>query len=315
MVTSSSPPTVHTRAPAAAHSSVVRDSNLDLLRAAAIVMVVAYHLIQTSPVRPPAHVRFWRAGEYGVDLFFVLSGWLIGSLYWKEHIRFGSVQLWQFWLRRWCRTLPPYFAALTLAWVAVHFYRDQGFNWHYLFFLQNYQPRLEFFSISWSLCIEEHFYLLVPLLLAFAGRKSWRVAALFSILILCAPVARWLRSPHSTLPRFGYGQTATHLRTEGLILGFWAAYCSTCLPARWTALRAAAPWTLLASAIVLGATRRSALKGIFPAQLVRGIFDSLVAWVCDHILRANRRILQPVDAEVSTTVHRGILPRFSGPRC
>src|SRR5437867_2985585 len=122
-----------------------RDCQLDLLRAVAILMVVAYHLIQTSPVRPPPTVRFWRAGEYGVDLFFVLSGWLIGGLYWKERARFGNVNLLRFWARRWLRTIPPYLAALAVAWLAVFFERRQPFDWGYLLFIQNYYPQMPYF--------------------------------------------------------------------------------------------------------------------------------------------------------------------------
>ena len=80
-----------------------RNVNLDLLRATAISMVVVYHLIQNSPVSQPKLIQVVVFGQYGVDLFFVLSGWLIGRLYWKEHARFGSVDLLRFWARRWMR--------------------------------------------------------------------------------------------------------------------------------------------------------------------------------------------------------------------
>src|SRR5437867_7301754 len=94
----------------------IRDANLDLLRATAISMVVAYHVIQMSPVPQPSLMRFAVFGQYGVDVFFVLSGWLIGRLYWKEHVRFGEVQLLRFWSRRWLRTIPPYAIALGFSW-------------------------------------------------------------------------------------------------------------------------------------------------------------------------------------------------------
>src|SRR5437867_3597405 len=95
-----------------ANSVATRDANLDLLRAAAISMVVTYHVIQMSPVPQPRLMRLAVFGQYGVDLFFVLSGWLIGRLYWKEHARFGDVELVRFWSRRWLRTIRRYLPAL-----------------------------------------------------------------------------------------------------------------------------------------------------------------------------------------------------------
>ncbi len=102
-------------------------------------------------------------GQHGVDLFFVLSGWLIGGLYWREMKAFSGVGVLRFWVRRWMRTLPPYFAALLLSWLAVSAARAEPFDWRYLVFLQNYYERIPFFLVSWSLCIEEHFYLAAPI--------------------------------------------------------------------------------------------------------------------------------------------------------
>src|SRR5262249_42887086 len=136
--------------------SAVRNSNLDLLRATAIIMVVAFHLVQNSPEPLPTVVMVTQYGKYGVDLFFVLSGWLIGSLYWKELVEFGSVRLRRFLVRRWLRTLPPYLGALFLSWTAVRIARHQPFDFGYLAFFQNYYPVIPFFLVSWSLCIEEH---------------------------------------------------------------------------------------------------------------------------------------------------------------
>src|SRR5881396_1604125 len=101
------------------NSVATRDANLDLLRATAILMVVTYHVIQMSPVPQQGLMRLAVFGQYGVDLFFVLSGWLIGRLYWKEHARFGDVGLLRFWSRRWLRTIPPYLVALAVSWLAV----------------------------------------------------------------------------------------------------------------------------------------------------------------------------------------------------
>jgi len=211
------------------HSSqgIKRDPYLDLLRVIAVSSVVVYHLAQMSPVPIPAVTQFTRVGCYGVDLFFVLSGWLIGGLYWRELQKYGNVEIGRFWLRRWFRTIPPYMVALLLSWGAVYIERKESFDFGYLFFVQNYYKQIPFFLVSWSLCIEEHFYLFLPLLLLLVGRIRFAVTILFSILILASFICRLFYSltmegTTGISGGFGYYTTATHLRLEGLILGFWA---------------------------------------------------------------------------------------------
>ena len=106
-------------------------------------------------------------------------------------------------------------------------------NWGYLAFIQNYYHTIPFFIVSWSLCIEEHFYLLIPLLLVWGARDKRYGFALFTLLILIAPVCRTLFvSTDGAVSEFVYTHTATHLRMEGLLLGFVAA----CLPTYSTSL-------------------------------------------------------------------------------
>jgi len=210
-----------------------RDCNLDLLRALAILGVVVFHVIELSPVSLPGLMRFVKFGEYGVDLFFVLSGWLIGSLYWREYARFGNVELIRFWLRRWLRTIPPYWTALLLVWLAAFNERHELFDWGYLAFSQNYYRHIPFFLASWSLCVEEHFYLFLPLLLICFLRNRRTIAILFIILIMLAPAGRWWESFQGLAGNFGYETTATHLRMEGLLMGFGAAYLASFCPLWW----------------------------------------------------------------------------------
>jgi peptidoglycan/LPS O-acetylase OafA/YrhL len=150
---------------------------LDILRAAAIMLVLVGHTWPT---------KLWSqwAGALavlGVELFFVLSGFLIGGILIRlaEKRRLHS---WRdvvaFWRRRWFRTLPNYylFLALHLLWRGwVLGFPDQAAtNWEYFVFVQNvtHQPGF-FFPETWSLAVEEWFYLLFPLLL-FAGLKFFR---------------------------------------------------------------------------------------------------------------------------------------------
>jgi peptidoglycan/LPS O-acetylase OafA/YrhL len=162
-------------------------------------------------------------GRYGVDLFFVLSGWLIGGLYWREAATFGNVELPTFLVRRWLRTIPPYLVGLGLAWMAVRLVRGEPFDKGYLFFVQNYYDSIPFFLVSWSLCIEEHFYLFLPLALALLPKSRLLFASFVPALVISAPVSRFIVSADGVDSGFGYVHTATHLRMEGLILGFFAA--------------------------------------------------------------------------------------------
>jgi peptidoglycan/LPS O-acetylase OafA/YrhL len=138
--------------------------NLDLVRAAAIVTVVIFHTVQLMGVSHPI-TQLTNVGEYGVDLFFVLSGFLIGRLYWIEEKTYQSVNLFRFISRRILRIIFLYVVALCLSFLAVFIERQQLFDFRYLIFTQNYHAKIPFFLVSWSLCIEVHFYILLPFLL------------------------------------------------------------------------------------------------------------------------------------------------------
>lgn len=142
---------------------------LDVFRAVAILFVVIGHgrfmIGHALPGFP--YVRLID----GVELFFVLSGFLIGSILIKLFEKNGSLTLSQishFWKRRWLRTLPNYYLVLLLNVLLVYLGLTYGdisqFNWKFFFFLQNFNTYFtDFFWESWSLTIEEWFYILTPL--------------------------------------------------------------------------------------------------------------------------------------------------------
>jgi peptidoglycan/LPS O-acetylase OafA/YrhL len=220
-----------------------RTAVLDQLRACAVLSVMSFHVVQMSPVPLPLLNRVTSYGQYGVDLFFVLSGWLIGGLYWRELKELASVDIVRFWKRRWLRTLPPYFVALILSWLAVHWARQERFDFGYLTFFQNYYERIPFFLVSWSLCIEEHFYLIAPFAVGgFVLAVGRQFLFLFWIvLLLISPLCRWFAWSTQNLSDFGYAVTATHLRLDGLVLGFGLSYFAIYLPG---SFRKLAKWSL-----------------------------------------------------------------------
>ena len=123
------------------------------------------------------------AGYYGVELFFALSGFLIGGILirtapWKQ----GAGGLRQFWIRRWLRTLPAYYLVL----VGLLLLNSTGFSPAHLIFLQNFfpYPRDNFYGVSWSLVIEEWFYLLLPVVMLVVGRY-WRTDARQMLVTVC----------------------------------------------------------------------------------------------------------------------------------
>jgi peptidoglycan/LPS O-acetylase OafA/YrhL len=222
-----------------------RDPWLDVLRATAIAMVLAYHTLQMAPTPIPALWAVARHGHLGVDLFFVLSGWLIGRLYWAEHRRTGRVALWHFWQRRWLRTIPAYAVALLLSWASVAVTRGEPFSWTYLVFLQNYLEKVPFFLVSWSLCVEEHCYLLLPLLLVAAARSSRRVHVVMGALALVPVGALLIQQRPADLADFGFYDTATHFRMGGIVLGFWVSRARVVAPETWPRWQALSTWSLL----------------------------------------------------------------------
>ena len=253
-----------------------RDPWLDLLRAAAILLVLLHHVVQEWPVVRPWLYPYTGMGAKGVDLFFVLSGWLIGGLFWQERRRSGSVDLGRFWARRWLRTVPPYLGGLALAWMAVWIYRREPFDFGYLLFLQNYYPVMPFFFVSWSLCVEEHFYLFLPLFFYYLKR---RLGLILAMIVFLPTVLRLMEYPIESRG-FGYADTASHLRADGLLLGFAAVYMSVYHGAWFERLRpamlAAALCALGLLALDLGPRWGFVLDPLLVAMMFLGLLVALV---------------------------------------
>jgi peptidoglycan/LPS O-acetylase OafA/YrhL len=150
------------------------------------------------------------AGFFGVELFFVLSGFLIGRLLIDILDRGSSPRAWLvFMVRRWMRTLPLYYvcvAILLLTWSPQYWQPDHRLLWRdlpwFLTLTQNLAWRMvdNWFSVSWSLTIEEWFYLLFSGLLFAAATLAGRRMAVWGtvLLFLVVPaLLRW-RLPDST---------------------------------------------------------------------------------------------------------------------
>ena len=234
---------------------------LDVLRALAVGAVVFAHSSPFfAPVDVAAHTHLahamFLASHVGVEMFFVLSGFLIGRILLRDPVR-DLRGLWRFWARRWLRTLPPYY--LVLAVLALALPPGREVLLRYFAFLQC--ARLEylepvFFPVSWSLAVEEWFYLGLPLVLVLARSRLWPVLAL----LLAASAVRWLLLWDAD---FAAAKYFTWLRFDALLWGVLAAGLSLHAPAVWQRLR-----TPAAAIAVAGGATVVAMFWLLPQQHV-----------------------------------------------
>ncbi len=222
---------------------------LDLMRALAIIFVVIGH----GSMLEKANTNFpWIPLIDGVELFFVLSGFLIGGILIKifnNSDSFGIKTIWSFWMRRWFRTLPNYYLVLVLNIIVVYFGIIKEdftqFNWRFFFFLQNFtKPLVGFFWESWSLSIEEWFYLLFPIFLGILyltlnrlkiSKKLIFLWAIF-IFLLFPFLLRFFIASKFEVDDFWLGVKIYKVviyRLDGIALGLLAAFIKHWSPKFW----------------------------------------------------------------------------------
>lgn len=217
-----------------------RNGSLDVLRALAIAMVVGCHLANAFAPGSPVAVALGNGGR-GVDLFFVLSGWLLGRQLFAEAAATGTVDVRRFWLRRWLRTLPAYYAVLAAHCALLAARGKAGLiDWRYFVFLQNYEEHLPYFAVSWSLCVEEYFYLVIAPAVFLACRSRWAVAgAAAAVAVLLTLHALGWYGPKEPVT----GSTGvTHVRFEQCLTGVLLAWAAVNRPRWWAALCRRAGW-------------------------------------------------------------------------
>ena len=208
---------------------------LDGLRAISVIAVIFYH----------AGFGWMHGGFLGVEVFFVVSGYLITSLLLEERERSAGVRLRQFWLRRARRLLPALFSVLIAIgiWVALlgtaqqqsDLHRDllPGIfyfaNWGQIFGGAQYFGNFSPLRHLWSLAVEEQWYLLWPLAFVLITRTGKRPAQIGRAILITAGVVMvitwWLASPTAlTSDRTNFLYLSTLTRSSGLLLGAGAAF-------------------------------------------------------------------------------------------
>jgi peptidoglycan/LPS O-acetylase OafA/YrhL len=225
---------------------------LDVLRGVAILLVLGHH-VGVTPTHIPALLqegldRWSIAGWVGVDLFFVLSGFLVSGLLFQEYQDTGRVRLARFLARRGLKIYPAFYtliAATIVAGLALGRPTELRRVLAEIFFVQNYAEGL--WTHTWSLAVEEHFYLLLVVLIAFLARhvKGPRskdpfraLVPLFCFVAVGAFVARVLTVATSQ-PLLTNRLTPTHLRIDSLFCGVVLSYLYH-FRSRWVAEQIAA---------------------------------------------------------------------------
>ncbi|MCE3229542.1 MAG: acyltransferase 3 [Bacteroidetes bacterium] len=219
---------------------------LDHLRALAIVLVFFYHYSVLFP-HPKWMDTYGRFGWIGVDLFFVLSGFLIANHLFEDVQNKKTVPLKQFYLKRFFRIVPAYITVVIIYFSIPVFREWEALSplWKYLTFTQNLGLDLRHnrtFSHAWSLCIEEQFYLLFPLLLfaLLAFKPGKKILFILPIVFLLTFFARFITwgavvEPLNGTPQFGVTWAKwiyypTWCRLDGLIVGISIAAVFRFLP-------------------------------------------------------------------------------------
>lgn len=205
---------------------------LDVLRGAAILLVAGHHYcLWGSPTfswtrsGPGRHIARWLVdfGWSGVDLFFVLSGFLVGGLLLAEHRDRGSIDVGRFLVRRALKIWPAYF--LLLAYAAMTGEARLGPN---LIHLQNYLGCPTRLVHTWSLAVEEHFYLGLPILLVgLAAASKGRPVALPAValaVMMISLVGRFLAFDRGQSPVWADVYIPTHFRIDALAFGVLLAH-------------------------------------------------------------------------------------------
>jgi peptidoglycan/LPS O-acetylase OafA/YrhL len=207
---------------------------LDLMRAIAISMVVFGHCVWIFPItRGLFHQLLVLSGFFGVEIFFVLSGFLIGKILYQLYLKdnFSIKTVFYFLKRRWFRTLPNYYLVLVINIGVAGIVGYPLYSlWKYFFFLQNLNTTmLSFFPESWSLSVEEFAYIVLPLFLMITGsivkpkHKSrfflWAIIALI-LIFFCNKIYYQNTTANTTLTQWNMSLKAVVLyRLDSIFIG------------------------------------------------------------------------------------------------
>jgi peptidoglycan/LPS O-acetylase OafA/YrhL len=220
-----------------------RNQSLDILRCVAVLLVLGIHV---------PHYRLWaRVGWTGVDLFFVLSGFLISGLLFRDYQEHGSIDWKRFLIRRGFKIYPSYYMFLWIAAILLvligHHYNMRSMLLGNAVFVGNYFQQtvtIGPFWHLWSIAVEEHFYVLLPVLLVFLSKRR-TLNPFTTIPWLFVVVAGACLALRAFTLRSDQSAYMTHLRMDSLFAGVTLGYVYH-FHREWFG-RLASSWTLVAA--------------------------------------------------------------------
>lgn len=259
----------------------VRLSSLDTLRGIAILLVLFRHM-GLPPLKSDARwfmhgLSILQCGGWtGVDLFFVLSGFLVSGLLFRQQARLGHLRITEFLTRRAYKIYPPFWAMLIcmviFRWLSGGFFSASAIVYE-LLFVQNYF-RPGYCVYTWSLAVEEHFYLLLAFLFWLWPRSTVEGTACFPgltqagfLLIVCEGVLRWSLTRNGAIIETESFEWS-HLRFDGFVWGVLLAYWYQAQPLRFLSLCQTWRWPALFTGAAL----------LFPCFVVDFVMESPVIW-------------------------------------
>jgi peptidoglycan/LPS O-acetylase OafA/YrhL len=272
-------------------------AGLDHLRALAITLVLLFHYRLFA--HPSWIVPAGDFGWTGVDLFFVLSGYLISSQLFDKLVKGRSISMSEFYIKRSLRILPAYAITLALYFLVPPFREAEALPplWKFVTFTQNFGLNpfyFRTFSHAWSLCVEEQFYLVLPLLIISmhffkAGKKAFFIVPILFIAGFAIRILIWqfTLAPLAGTPEFGAKWTElmyypTYTRLDGLLVGVAIAGISKFRPIFFNRITQHgnallfASLALIAAAYIVCLNRASFTGSVFGFPMVSAAYGVLV---------------------------------------
>lgn len=243
---------------------------LDHLRALAILFVFFYHYRIPIFDHPDWLTDAAKFGWTGVDLFFVLSGFLISSQLFSQLKKGENISYKEFFLKRFFRIIPAYWVVVAVYFCFPFFHEREALAplWKYVTFTQNLGLDIQHkgtFSHAWSLCVEEHFYFFLPLILIFLSftnllKKSYWLLIILFLIGFLTRVYNWnnlflpaIDKENAWVYWYKYIYYPTYNRLDGLLAGVLIAALYQFLPTTWSKISKFGNLFLLFSLIVLTA--------------------------------------------------------------